>query len=207
MENMKAAEMEGSKETVDLIKGVRRHRYVAPPNQFNSFWTVAKTDELKFHFAKGESAGEIRQALGAPSRGAVCGKIHRLGLARENGYRARATLERIARDAQPKSAPKKKLRGLDFRKPDASGFVGQLVVAEEYVERIAFDVPVEQRKTIMQLRNNHCRWPYGDPLEPGFYYCGGDGADLLGHRPWCSGHTLLAAAPPRQRVRKQVEIN
>src|ERR1035437_7915497 len=189
-ENATGEKMEVSQETVGLIKGVRRHRYVAPQHHQDSFWNDENVAKLKEHLAKGMSAGDIRKELGAKSRGAVCGKIHRLGLQRENGYKAQATLARIAREAQPKSAPKKKLKGLDFRKPDTSGFVGQLVVAEEYVERIAFDVPVEQRKSIYQLRNNSCRWPFGDPQDPGFYYCGGDGADLLGHRPYCSGHSL-----------------
>jgi hypothetical protein len=34
-------------------------------------------------------------------------------------------------------------------------------------------IPRTQRRTIMQLNEHTCRWPVGDPTEPGFFFCGG----------------------------------
>jgi GcrA cell cycle regulator len=34
-------------------------------------------------------------------------------------------------------------------------------------------IPRGQRRTIMQLNERTCRWPVGDPTEPGFFFCGG----------------------------------
>ena len=29
-----------------------------------------------------------------------------------------------------------------------------------------------ERKTPKTIAGNECRWPYGDPLAPDFYFCG-----------------------------------
>ena len=78
---------------------------------------------------------------------------------------------------------------LDFRKTGPEGFIGALVGCDEYVPQTAPDVPVAQRKTFIELQNNHCRFIYGDPCEPCHYYCGSPTADVIGGRPYCDCHT------------------
>src|SRR6516162_3749583 len=38
---------------------------------------------------------------------------------------------------------------------------------------------------IMDLNNSRCRWPYGNPQKPGFFYCG---APTEPTKPYCTKH-------------------
>lgn len=55
----------------------------------------------------------------------------------------------------------------------------------------AFDraIPVEQRKTLLQLTEKTCHWPVGEPREPGFFFCGGDAVE---DEAYCSFHCRVA---------------
>jgi GcrA cell cycle regulator len=66
-------------------------------------WTEERVSELKKLWAEGHSASQIAKKLGAVTRNAVIGKVHRLGLS------GRATpsrpVKRPPRLARPKPAP------------------------------------------------------------------------------------------------------
>lgn len=51
-------------------------------------------------------------------------------------------------------------------------------------------VPIEQRKSFLELQEQHCRFPYGMPGEVGFFFCGGERADSC--YPYCPMHCRLA---------------
>lgn len=51
------------------------------------------------------------------------------------------------------------------------------------------DIPESQRCTIMQLTARTCRFPFGDPRKPGFFFCGA--ATALGS-PYCRSHLHVA---------------
>jgi GcrA cell cycle regulator len=40
---------------------------------------------------------------------------------------------------------------------------------------------------LLDLNNESCRWPVGDPGKPGFFFCGEAKADLSAGRPYCGG--------------------
>lgn len=44
-------------------------------------------------------------------------------------------------------------------------------------------------KTVLDLESSDCRWPIGDPRQPGFHFCGTQVA--LG-RPYCIEHWQLS---------------
>jgi GcrA cell cycle regulator len=58
----------------------------------------------------------------------------------------------------------------------------------------AFDnvVPMNQRLTLLELTDATCKWPIGDPQDPGFFFCGGR---ALASLPYCRHHTQVARAP------------
>ena len=58
------------------------------------------------------------------------------------------------------------------------------------------NIPVAERKTVATLGACDCRWPYGDPVQHDFYFCGKPKQD--GH-PYCEFHMQRAfqAARPR----------
>ncbi len=54
------------------------------------------------------------------------------------------------------------------------------------------EIPIEQRKTLLQLTEKTCRWPIGDPGSAEFFFCGGENANEL---PYCSFHSRVAYQP------------
>lgn len=58
------------------------------------------------------------------------------------------------------------------------------------------NIPHGERKTVATLLADDCRWPFGDPLEPDFHFCGKWKMD---GNPYCEFHMLRAfnAARPR----------
>lgn len=58
---------------------------------------------------------------------------------------------------------------------------------------------VSKIKTLVDLEACDCRWPIGDPRQPGFHFCGAQ--QVLG-RPYCKDHWQQSfdAAKPRTHV-------
>jgi GcrA cell cycle regulator len=46
--------------------------------------------------------------------------------------------------------------------------------------------------SLLELTNETCRFPHGDPGEPGFFFCGAPDADLEGGKPYCAQHARRA---------------
>jgi len=57
------------------------------------------------------------------------------------------------------------------------------------------EAPVEGGITIIDLTEDNCHWPYGDPATPEFRYCGGS-CDQTS--PYCVFHHALAYQPRAQ---------
>ncbi len=80
---------------------------------------------------------------------------------------------------------------------------GNTALAYDYeveAEPELIEIPLEQRKTLLQLTEKTCHWPVGDPGSPDFFFCGGESAN---DQPYCSFHAprgLPAGQrpPPRQ---------
>ncbi|WP_020181038.1 GcrA family cell cycle regulator [Methylopila sp. M107] len=174
-------------------------------------WTEERIELLKKRWAEGLSASQIAAELGGVTRNAVIGKVHRLGLS----GRAKTVSSTAAR-SRPKAAA-----GQPARRPVASGgaspqpsFVsrGNLAVAVSSPAPAARPtpapriVPIEvvetsivcERVTIMELRENMCRWPIGDPSQPEFRFCGGRSTPGAAY---CAGHSQVAYQPANDRRR------
>jgi GcrA cell cycle regulator len=52
--------------------------------------------------------------------------------------------------------------------------------------------PRPRGKSLLELTNNSCRWPYGRPGTRAFFFCGEPGADLEGGMPYCPRHARRA---------------
>ena len=57
-------------------------------------------------------------------------------------------------------------------------------------------IPVKDRRSLRALKRDECRWPYGDPRQKDFYFCGKAKTD--GH-PYCEFHMRRAFQPSRPR--------
>ena len=139
--------------------------------------------------ATGKSAREVGSELGV-SRDAVIGKVDRI----RNGGRSRprkklCPLGAVKVDLKPGSLIKpKKLRCNNVARAAERIVKNRALVCEEVV-----DLP-DTACTIVELYENCCHWPLGDPALDSFRYCGAPkpvGMD----RPYCATHAALAYTP------------
>jgi GcrA cell cycle regulator len=159
-------------------------------------WDGERVELLRKLWQDGISASRIATQLGAGiTRNAVIGKVHRLGLAGRAKPASSSGAQRPRRTAAPHAATQKTvaLRGNTL-------MLREVVIAEEYEPRVlpqAVVIPISERVTITQLRENMCRWPLGDPLTPEFRYCG---TKCDTSTPYCLPHGRMAyQAPDRRR--------
>jgi GcrA cell cycle regulator len=117
-----------------------------------SNWTQERIWALKQLWADGLSASQIAAKLGLVSRNAVIGKIHRLGLA------GRKTVCRMPRAPRAPHAPRPVF--VRLRKP------------KQQPRAIDFEPYAGPKVSLHDLTSCTCHWPHGDPLAPGFGFCG-----------------------------------
>ena len=153
-------------------------------------WTDERVELLKKLWSDGLSASQIAAELGGITRNAVIGKVHRLGLS--------------GRAKSPSSAaprPRKARSSGQMLRVSRPAIRGNTALAYDYdlePEPELLEIPVEQRKTLLQLNEHTCRWPVGDPGGSDFYFCGGETATEL---PYCGYHCRVAYQPASERRR------
>jgi GcrA cell cycle regulator len=149
----------------------------------SDFWTPDRTERLVVMWTDGVlSAGQIaglfaRQECRAVSRNAILGKVHRMKLPHRiegRGPRAAPQKPRKKRIPAPRNIP-----------PDEAFAVAEPVPV--FVKDVA-------RLQLIELTDATCKWPVGDPLQPGFGFCGLPAAD--GH-VYCPTHHHRSIRPPR----------
>jgi GcrA cell cycle regulator len=67
----------------------------------------------------------------------------------------------------------------------------------ELVENI---IPLGQRCSILELSDEKCHWPIGDPGTPEFFFCGGKTIEGL---PYCGYHSRVAYQPVADRRKEK----
>jgi GcrA cell cycle regulator len=72
------------------------------------------------------------------------------------------------------------------------------VAQEPEPELIENIIPIGQRRTLLELNEDTCRWPIGDPASAEFFFCGGKPLTGL---PYCSYHSRVAYQPATDRRR------
>jgi len=106
-------------------------------------WTDERVELLKKLWADGLSASQIAAELGGVTRNAVIGKVHRLGLS----GRAKSPSSSAPR-------PRKARSGGHMMRVPRSSMRGNTALAYDYEpepEPELIEIPVEQRKTLLQL--------------------------------------------------------
>ncbi|ACT56904.1 GcrA family cell cycle regulator [Candidatus Liberibacter asiaticus] len=174
-------------------------------------WTVERIDKLKKFWSEGLSASQIAVQLGGVTRNAVIGKLHRLFLSnrvkvnenkQSDGNRKNVTLgstspktrqssnvyicEPVLKGQLPVVRSKRKSKSMEKNNTISSGIV----------------LPISRCLRLMELTDNTCKWPLGDPFGKDFSFCG---SDVCNDSPYCDYHKKLAY----QRVndRRKVQAN
>jgi len=160
-------------------------------------WTDERVDQLKKLWADGLSASQIAAELGGITRNAVIGKVHRLGLS----GRTKAPSSSTPRPRKPRAT-----HMLRVQRPAIRGNTA-LAQAFSYDYETESDptpvenvIPIGQRRTLLELNEQTCRWPIGDPASQDFYFCGGNAMASL---PYCAYHSRIAYQPPAARRDKR----
>lgn len=159
-------------------------------------WTDERVEHLKKLWSDGLSASQIAAELGGITRNAVIGKVHRLGLS----GRAKAPSTAVPRPRKPRAnapmfrAPRPMMRG----NTALAALPVYEIESEPEPEPIENIVPIGQRCTILELNEDKCRWPIGDPGQADFFFCGGKTVTGL---PYCGYHSRIAYQPVAERRR------
>jgi GcrA cell cycle regulator len=156
-------------------------------------WTDERVEQLKKLWADGLSASQIAGELGGITRNAVIGKVHRLGLS----GRAKAPSSSVPRQRKPRApsmfrAPRPMMRG-NTALAHAPAYDYDAEPEPELIENI---IPIGQRCTLLELDQEKCHWPIGDPGQPDFFFCGGK---TNAGTPYCGYHGRVAYQPPAAR--------
>lgn len=155
-------------------------------------WTDERVELLKKLWADGLSASQIAGELGGITRNAVIGKVHRLGLS----GRAKSPSSSAPRARKPRShmlrVSRTAIRG------NTALALAYDIEPEPEPELVDSIIPMEQRRTLLQLNEETCRWPVGDPAGADFFFCGGPPATGL---PYCPHHSRVAYQPAVDRRR------
>jgi len=152
-------------------------------------WTDERVAQLTKLWADGLSASQIAAQLGGITRNAVIGKVNRIGLS----GRAKSPSSSSPRPRKARSSGMLRVSRPSMRGNTALAYDYDLEPEPELIE-----IPVEQRKTLLQLTEKTCRWPVGDPGSADFFFCGGEAANEL---PYCSYHSRVAFQPLTDRRR------
>ena len=148
-------------------------------------WTDERIESLKKLWADGLSGEQIAAELGGITRNAVIGKVHRLGLSHRSTAASGAGRPRNGRS---------KSEGPMLHIPSS------VYKFEPVSEVELLEIPVEQRKTLLQLTEKTCHWPVGDPGSGDFFFCGGE---TLKGTSYCAFHSRVACQPADERRRRQ----
>src|SRR5579883_491142 len=131
-------------------------------------WTDERVENLKKLWGEGLSASQIAAELGGITRNAVIGKVHRLGLS----GRAKSTSSATPRPRKART-PSHMLRiGRATVRGNTALAHAYEIEAEVEPELIENIIPIGQRRTILELNEQTCRWPVGDPGSGDFFFCG-----------------------------------
>jgi GcrA cell cycle regulator len=155
-------------------------------------WTDERVETLKKLWADGLSASQIAAELGGVTRNAVIGKVHRLGLS-----------GRAKSPASTTPRPRKQRSGSQMLRVSRASLRGNTALARAYEldvesepELVDNVIPLGQRRSLLELTEDTCRWPIGDPGAPDFFFCGGQTVTNL---PYCAYHSRVAYQPANLR--------
>ncbi len=177
-------------------------------------WTDERVEKLSKLWAEGLSASQIAAELGGVTRNAVIGKVHRLGLS----GRAKSNASTANKQRRKPAASTTRSTGgggggashQRSRNTTTTHAVGNAalkinpeVEAEVQMRTQAAEdvvVPISKKLTLMELTEDTCKWPTGDPTRPGFSFCGHKSKE---DKPYCEYHSKSAFQESSDRRRRR----
>lgn len=152
-------------------------------------WTEEAFEKAKALWAAGKTATQIAGVLGC-TRNAVLSKIHRHNCAQRSIQQAprQTGINRYRIKPKMKVAPDKPAHP----KVSAISAIAMFGDAEPIIEHEEIVVPPDQRRKLVDLEADNCRWPIGDPRAADFHFCNGKKVPGLSY---CEHHVQRAYQP------------
>jgi len=175
-------------------------------------WTDERVELLKKLWMEGLSASQIAGELAqGVTRNAVIGKVHRLKLSARAKPATSASRPRTASRAAPRrpssgaASPSSSSSGniaagvMKRRAMNSAPMIGatalkqsedmdpELYTAPAQAQEIF--IPEGERISLLELNEDTCKWPIGDPLNSDFHFCGQHSLD---GKPYCEFHSRRA---------------
>ncbi|MBI3441330.1 MAG: gcrA cell cycle regulator family protein [Proteobacteria bacterium] len=156
-------------------------------------WTDERIALLKKMWKEGKSAAEIAKTLAkGVTRNAVIGKAHRMGLSGRPSPIKKP----------PEAVPKKEVAKKEVKKeakaavkktvvPVVTGVKHNPLVREVIAPRqfLKEEFPTNGGVALIDLTERMCKWPFGDPREDNFTFCG---RGIRNGTPYCPDHAGMA---------------
>jgi GcrA cell cycle regulator len=153
-------------------------------------WTDERVDLLKKLWAEGHSAAQVAKQLGGVSRNAVIGKVHRLGLPQ------RASPSRPAKRPQ-RPGRQRPMNGALQARPRLASAEPSVPMPDLAPMTFEDGAPAN----VLTLKETMCKFPIGDPAEPGFAFCGRGACS----GPYCADHARVVYQPAPARKRREAQ--
>lgn len=162
-------------------------------------WTPENTALLTRLWNEGLSASAVARRLGhGVTRCAVIGKVHRIGLAKRAKDLGRGYINR------KKAVPHREKPVTAVARPVTLASTAPKTVARARPVIAPPAPPVADGSIgVMQLTARTCRWPIGDPGQPGFHFCGHEPRDGA---PYCAYHASIAYTAPPKRLANHFQM-
>jgi GcrA cell cycle regulator len=157
-------------------------------------WTDERVELLKKLWSDGLSASQIAAELGGITRNAVIGKVHRLGLS-GRAKSASAGAQRPRKTRSPAHMLRIGRASIRGNTALAHAYDIDADIEPEPIDNI---IPIGQRRNLLELNEQTCHWPVGDPGSGDFFFCGGNTVSGL---PYCAYHARMAYQPVTDRRR------
>jgi GcrA cell cycle regulator len=145
-------------------------------------WTAEIVELLKSRVDAGLSCRDIAREIGV-TRNAVAGKISRLKLSRPKHV--------SGKHSEQKDNPK-------FRHSRVLKRYQILMALRTMQPPSAEELTIHNglRCSLLELTQEKCRWPIGNPAAVDFWFCGNKAVEGL---PYCVGHARIAYKPAFSR--------
>jgi len=182
-------------------------------------WTDERVEKLKTLYAEGLSFNDIADQLGLPGqKNAVLGKADRLKLPkRRKAYAQVTTAEKLEASRQKQEQKRQLAEAAKEQRIQARAAMVKPVAPELPSDQFGktdnrtLSSPIWQAGdrpllSLLQLNEHTCKFPLGDPLKPGFGFCGEHTAPKLNKRgepsgsyPYCADHHRITTIQPEAR--------
>jgi GcrA cell cycle regulator len=146
-------------------------------------WTEERVELLKKLWSDGLSASRIAAQLGGVTRNAVIGKVHRLRLSGRGKSPSAVASRTASSSSHMVRTSRASIRGNTAL---AHVYDYDAEVTPKQIENI---IPIGQRCSLLELTEQNCHWPIGDPGSGDFVFCGGNSVPGA---PYCAYHRRIA---------------